>query len=138
VWEIIEGLKTRDQSLLLTTHYMEEAAQLCDRVVIVDRGKIIAQGHPADLVRSLGGHPLIELEPSCALPEQTFGQVPGLVGVRERGGRLHLEVRQLHQAVPAVFETLQRSGASAVSFSTRERTLDDVFLNLTGRQLREG
>jgi ABC-2 type transport system ATP-binding protein len=138
IWEVIDDLKARGRTILLTTHYMDEAAYLCGRVIIIDRGRIIAQGRPDELIRTLGGHPLIEVEPSSQLPEAHFESIPGLRHVRVQENRFALEVETLHAAVPAVFARLETAGASALSFSTRERTLDDVFLNLTGRQLREG
>jgi ABC-2 type transport system ATP-binding protein len=137
LWDVIEGLKGRGRTVILTTHYMEEAERLCDRVVIMDHGKIVAQGTPAELVARLGGAQLIELSAKPALDEAAWSAVPGLVGFRQSNGTAILSVKELHLALPAVLATAHSQGSVLGRLSTRQPTLDDVFLALTGRSLRE-
>jgi ABC-2 type transport system ATP-binding protein len=137
LWSVIDSLKGQGRTVVLTTHYMEEAAHLCDRVVIVDRGRVVADGTPASLVASLGGGQLIELVTSPGLEDEAFRGVPGLAGARRRGEAITLSVEALHVALPAVLGTVSARGASLAALSTRQATLDDVFLDITGHSLRE-
>src|SRR6185436_16785726 len=138
LWDVIEALRGKGRTVLLTTHYMEEAAQLCDRIIIVDRGRIVADGTVQELIRSIGGEQVIEIATRPALTdEQLEAQVPGLARVTRRGEVAALTVQELHVAVPAVVAAVQAAGATLMQLSTRQSTLDDVFLALTGRSLRE-
>jgi ABC-2 type transport system ATP-binding protein len=137
LWDVIETLRGRGRTVLLTTHYMEEAERLCDRVVIVDHGKVVAEGTPAELISRLGGAQLIELSSLPALEPDAWSGVPGLVGVRQNNGAAVLSVRELHLALPAVLAAAQARGSALARLSTRQATLDDVFLSLTGHSLRE-
>jgi ABC-2 type transport system ATP-binding protein len=137
LWEVIETLRGRGRTVLLTTHYMEEAERLCDRVVIVDHGKVVAEGTPAELISRLGGAQLIELSSLPALEPDAWSGVPGLVGVRQNNGAAVLSVKELHLALPAVLAAAQARGSALARLSTRQATLDDVFLSLTGHSLRE-
>jgi ABC-2 type transport system ATP-binding protein len=137
LWEVIEALRGRGRTVLLTTHYMEEAERLCDRVVIVDHGKVVAEGTPAELISRLGGAQLIELSSLPALEPDAWSGVPGLVGVRQNNGAAVLSVKELHLALPAVLAAAQARGSALARLSTRQATLDDVFLSLTGHSLRE-
>src|SRR6185436_4945904 len=100
LWTIIEGLTGRGRTVVLTTHYMEEAAVLCDDIVIVDHGRIVARGTPEALVHSLGGEHLVEFVASPAIPAEALERVPGLSGQRQRGETVSLSVQALHEAVP--------------------------------------
>ena len=137
LWDVIEGLKGRGRTVVLTTHYMEEAQVLCDRVIIVDHGRIVAQGTPAELIASIGGDQVIEFETTPAISAEALAQLPSLVSVHPRGAGHTLSVRELHVALPALLSQLQAAGCTLRSLSTRHATLDDVFLALTGRSLRE-
>jgi ABC-2 type transport system ATP-binding protein len=137
LWDVIEALRGRGRTVLLTTHYMEEAERLCDRVVIVDHGKVVAEGTPAELISRLGGAQVIELFSQPALDHDAWSAVPGLVGVRQSNGTAVLSVKELHVALPAVLASAQARGSSLQRLSTRQATLDDVFLSLTGHRLRE-
>jgi ABC-2 type transport system ATP-binding protein len=137
LWSVIESLKGQGRTVVLTTHYMEEAAHLCDRVVIVDRGRIVADGTPASLVSSLGGSQVIELVSRPGLDDGAFDAVPGLASARRRGDALTLSVDALHRALPAVLAAVSARGAALEALSTRQATLDDVFLHMTGHSLRE-
>jgi ABC-2 type transport system ATP-binding protein len=137
LWDVIEGLRGRGRTVLLTTHYMEEAERLCDRVVIMDHGKVVAEGTPTELISRLGGAQLIELSSVPALAPDAWSGVPGLVAVRQNDGTAVLSVKELHLALPAVLAAAQARGGALERLSTRQATLDDVFLSLTGRSLRE-
>jgi ABC-2 type transport system ATP-binding protein len=137
LWTIIEALKGRGRTVVLTTHYMEEAAVLCDDIVIVDHGRVVARGSPGELVHSLGGEQLVEFVADPSLPAEALQAVPGLSGRRERNGTVSLSVQALHEAVPAVLRIAESQGSRLIRLSTRAATLDDVFLALTGRSLEE-
>ena len=137
LWTIIEGLKGRGRTVVLTTHYMEEAAVLCDDIVIVDHGRIVARGTPEALVHSLGGEQLVEFVASPAIPPEALERVPGFSGQRQRGETVSLSVQALHEAVPALLRIADEHRSELVRLSTRAATLDDVFLALTGRTLAE-
>ena len=114
-WEIVEGFKARGRTVLLTTHYMEEAAQLCDRVAVVDRGKVIAQGTPRELIASLGAEHVIEFavgDTPAPLDEAVFRSLPSVEEVARDGGTWRLTVREVHRAVPALLMALAERGAA--------------------------
>ena len=134
---VIEALKGRGRTVVLTTHYMEEAAVLCDDIVIVDHGKVVARGTPSELVHSLGGEHLVEFVAEPALPAEVLAAVPGLTGQRRREDTVTLSVQALHEAVPAVLRIAEAHGSKLSRLSTRAATLDDVFLALTGRTIAE-
>jgi ABC-2 type transport system ATP-binding protein len=137
LWNVIDALKGRGRTVVLTTHYMEEAQHLCDRIIIVDRGRIIAEGTPAQLISRLGAAQVIDLETSPVLDVAAFAQVPGLAASTSRNGSVTLSVHQLHTALPAVLAVAEDRRAALTRISTRQATLDDVFLSLTGHSLRE-
>lgn len=143
LWDVVLAFKARGGTVLLTTHYMEEAERLCDRVGIIDHGKLIALGTPQALIDSLGGSQIVELalvpaegEPPEVLAE-ALAAIPGVHGARHAGGRLVLTVAQLHLALPAILAALAARGRELASLSTHHATLEDVFVTLTGRALRE-
>ena len=141
-WEIVEGLKARGRTVLLTTHYMEEAARLCDRVAVVDYGKVIALGTPRELIASLGAEHVIEFavgeQPDAAGLDRLLRTLPSVEGVAHDGVRWRLTVREVHRAVPALLAALAERGADPMHLATHHATLEDVFMNLTGRRLRDG
>jgi ABC-2 type transport system ATP-binding protein len=139
-WGIVEALKARGRTVLLTTHYMEEAARLCDRVAIVDHGERIALGTPRELIASLGAEHVIEFaveEGQAALPQETLRALPSVEGVALEEGRFRLTVREVHRTVPALFAALAERGVEASQLTTHHATLEDVFVVLTGRTLRD-
>ena len=141
-WEIVEGLKARGRTVLLTTHYMEEAARLCDRVAVVDYGKVIALGTPRELIASLGAEHVVEFAvgelPEGADLQSLLRALPSVEGVTHDGVHWRLTVRQVHRAVPALLAALAERGAEPMHLATHHATLEDVFMNLTGRRLRDG
>lgn len=139
MWDIIEGFRSRGGTVLLTTHYMEEAQRLCDRVAIIDRGKIIALGSPAELIASLGAEHVVEfaLANGAALPPGTLAALPGVQDVVHADGRTRLTVEHVHRTIPALMRYLEGQPAELSELVTHHATLEDVFLALTGRHLRD-
>jgi ABC-2 type transport system ATP-binding protein len=137
LWERIAAFKEAGRTVLLTTHYMEEAERLCDRVAIVDHGRIIAEGPPADLVANLNAPHIIEFATDPPVAETLLAAIPGIGERRQRDGRWLLAAPSLAQAVPALLSALDGAGARLVSLSTHRSTLEDVFIALTGRELRD-
>jgi ABC-2 type transport system ATP-binding protein len=140
-WDIVEGLKQRGRTVLLTTHYMEEAARLCDRVAIVDRGKVIATGTPRELIASLGAEHVVEFAVdeslAGAVPAAGFESLPTVENVARENASWRLTVREVHRAVPALLAALAECGLEPTHLSTHHATLEDVFVALTGRSLRD-
>lgn len=140
VWELVERLKSSGRTIILTTHYMDEAERLCDDVAIMDHGKIIARGTPRELIASLGADHVVEFalekENGAVTTEQLRG-LHGVLGVRQEAGRHLLSVSELHRSVPALLEFVARSGAGLSELRTHSATLEDVFVSMTGRRLRD-
>jgi ABC-2 type transport system ATP-binding protein len=139
-WGIVEGLMARGRTVLLTTHYMEEAARLCHRVAIVDHGRRIALGTPRELVASLGAEHVIEFavaEGAPAPDSQALRSLPSVEGLTAEDGRFRLTVREVHRTVPALLSALAERGAAVSHLTTHHATLEDVFVAKTGRTLRD-
>jgi len=137
LWDVVLGFKKRGRTVLLTTHYMDEAQRLCDRVAVIDRGKVIALGTPAELIASIGGQQVIAAQLDGALADGELSALPGVHRVTRAGGVVSLAVEKLHESLPALLALAQSRGAALTQLSTHQATLEDVFVNLTGRQLRE-
>jgi ABC-2 type transport system ATP-binding protein len=138
LWELVEGFRAGGGTVLLTTHYMEEAERLCDRVAIVDHGQRIALGTPRELVASLGGRHVVELGvDGHGVDADALGLLPGVHAVRALPGGFALTVGEVHRALPPLLQRLEAAGAPLTRLSTHHATLEDVFVTLTGRQLRE-
>ncbi len=140
LWDIIRTFQKNGGTVLLTTHYMDEAERLCDRLAIVDHGQIIAEGSPADLINRLGGHHVVEFSVSgnhdgAALP--AWRALPSVESVRADEGLIALNVKQPHLTIPALLETIDQQGGILQHLTTRQASLEDVFVRLTGRHLRE-
>ncbi len=139
IWEIVEELKARGRTILLTTHYMEEAARLCDRVAIVDRGRKLAEGTPSSLVASLGAEHVVEVElGDGVVGAARLAALPGVEEVREVEGAFRLTVRDVARSVPPLLALLAEEGVEARRLATHHATLEDVFLNLSGHSLEGG
>jgi len=141
-WEIVEALKARGRTVLLTTHYMEEAERLCDRVAVVDHGKVIALGTPRELIASLGAENVIEFaidqHARGPVDEGVLRALPSVRDVVLDGGNWRLTVGEVHRTVPALLAALSERGAEPTELATHHATLEDVFMSLTGRRLRDG
>lgn len=137
LWELIERFKSEGRTVLLTTHYMDEAQRLCDRVGVMDKGKLIALGTPRDLIQSLGGTEVVEITCDAPVEQDSIGTLTGVHAVKVRGDGLSLTVEQLHKTLPLLLGHLQQNGRTLTGLATHHATLEDVFVNLTGRQLRD-
>ncbi len=141
VWEIVNAFKRRGRTVVLTTHYMDEAEKLCDRIAVVDHGRIIAEGTPRELIRTLGGDHVVEiaLEENGAdsLRPEELADLPSVRSVHSEAGHLLLTVGEPHLAVPPLLERLDARGQALASLATRHASLEDVFVSLTGRHLRD-
>ncbi len=142
LWDVIGRFRADGGTVLLTTHYMEEAERLCDRVAIMDHGRIIAQGTPRALIASLGAEHVVEFAwadgaGQAPAPDE-LATLPGVRAVRPGADRMSLTVTEVHRAVPALMGLLERRGVELSMLATHHATLEDVFVSLTGRQLRDG
>jgi ABC-2 type transport system ATP-binding protein len=138
LWEIVREFQRSGGTVLLTTHYMDEAERLCDRLAIVDKGQIIAEGTPAELIERLGGHHVVEFTVTGnGRGDGAWKALPGVESMREEEGSFALSVREPHRTIPALLEAVDQRGEQLLHLSTRQASLEDVFVNLTGRHLRE-
>jgi ABC-2 type transport system ATP-binding protein len=156
LWDLVDGLKQAGRTIILTTHYMDEAERLCDRVAIMDHGKVIALGTPQQLIGTVGGEDIVEFavmesqvsdarsgesQVSKSRPGapnvQALLAIPGVHSHRVDAGSHQLSVSELHLAVPRIFAELAEQGLHLSEFRTHSATLEDVFVRLTGRNLRD-
>src|SRR5579864_5740892 len=140
LWDIIREFQRAGGTVLLTTHYMDEAERLCDRLAIVDHGQIIAEGSPADLIERLGGHHVVEFSVSGDSNGKDLAAwrgLPSVESVRDEEAMIALHVKQPHLTIPALLEAIDRQGGQLQHLTTRQASLEDVFVRLTGRHLRE-
>jgi ABC-2 type transport system ATP-binding protein len=137
LWDIVLGLRAEGRSVLLTTHYMDEAERLCDRVGVVDKGKLIALGTPRELIATLGGDQVVEFVSDRPLDEAALAALPGVLAARRVADGWALTVDEVHVSIPALLAYLGSVSAPLQRLSTHHATLEDVFVSLTGRQLRE-
>ncbi len=140
LWDLILEFKKIGGTVLLTTHYMEEAQRLCDRVAIIDHGRVIALGTPSELIAALGAEHVVEfdLENGDQAPDAWLRLVPGVRDVRREREGIFLTVSEVHRTVPALLSALQERGMALSRLTTHSATLEDVFVALTGRHLRDG
>ena len=163
LWDLVEELKQEGRTIILTTHYMEEAERLCDRVAIMDHGKVIALDTPKELIATVGGEDIVEFavgakatadpstSPATAGSAQDDSEgkrlavvdaaalkaIPGVQSHRVDDSLHQLSVSELHTAVPRIFAALEEQGLHLSEFRTHSATLEDVFVRLTGRNLRD-
>ena len=140
LWDLIEEFKLAGRTILLTTHYMDEAERLCDRIAIMDHGKVIALGTPRELIASIGVEHVVEFSAGSASKPLSVAGLRGIEGVREvktENGTVQLQVTELHRAVPALLAELSRQGLPLTELRTHSASLEDVFVTLTGRRLRD-
>jgi ABC-2 type transport system ATP-binding protein len=141
LWNVLEQFRRDGGTILITTHYMDEAHALCARVGIMDKGKLIALGTPAALVSSLGAEHMIEfavVEGSGRLEDAALKALPGVRDVRHESASTSLATSEVHRAIPALLDMLRQRGLTLSLLTTHSATLEDVFVALTGRHLRDG
>jgi ABC-2 type transport system ATP-binding protein len=142
LWDIIRAFQKKGGTVLLTTHYMDEAERLCDRLAIVDHGEIIAEGTPSDLIDRLGGHHVVEFQVNRNGNGDDYNldrwrSLPSVESVRREDSTVCLSVREPHLTIPALLDAVANDGRQLEHLSTRQASLEDVFVQLTGRHLRE-
>ena len=143
LWDLVDHLRNAGRTIILTTHYMEEAERLCDRVAILDHGRIIALGTPQQLIASVGGDHIVEFAVTMDGAGNTpvdgalLAAIPGVQSHRVDAGLHQLSVGELHTTVPRIFSALAEMGLQPSEFRTHSATLEDVFVGLTGRNLRD-
>ncbi|HEV7507340.1 MAG TPA: ABC transporter ATP-binding protein [Thermoanaerobaculia bacterium] len=137
LWQQVMDFRATGGTVLLTTHYMDEAERLCERVAIVDHGKVIALGTPAELISSLHAANVIEFSSEPEMDEAGLRALPGVTEPHRRGPNWSLPVGSLAETVPLLLALVERSGAKLVNLSTHRATLEDLFVYKTGRALRE-
>ncbi len=138
LWDLIAAFKAERRTVVITTHYMDEAEQLCDRVAIVDHGKIIALGTPRQLIAMLGSEHVVEfgLE-GLQVSDDDLAVLPGVTKVHRVDGRYQLDVTHVHLTIPALLGLLKSRQTELNELTTHTATLEDVFVHLTGRHLRD-
>jgi ABC-type multidrug transport system ATPase subunit len=131
--------KERGTTLVLTTHYMDEAERLCDYISIIDYGRVIAAGTPAELISGVGGHHRVEFALNVDVDDgsELWRKLPGVGGVHYDAGITALTVEEPHLTIPALLALVNESGWKLSQWTTRQSSLEDVFVNFTGRHLRE-
>jgi ABC-2 type transport system ATP-binding protein len=139
LWEVLGRFRAGGGTILITTHYMDEAHALCDRVGIMDRGLLIALGTPRELVQSLGAEHVVEFAVADGSPIDAgeLSALPGVRDVRVDTRHTSLSTSEVHLTIPALLDLLRRHGATLSLLGTHSATLEDVFVTLTGRQLRD-
>jgi ABC-2 type transport system ATP-binding protein len=141
LWDVIRGLRDRGRTVVITTHYMDEAERLCDRVAVIDHGQVIALGTPRELITQLGGEHVVEFTLAAngvpALTPDELMSLPTVRTVREEAGGYQLTVGEPHQTLPALLDFVRGTGRTLAGVTTRTATLEDVFVSLTGRHLRD-
>ncbi len=140
LWEILGELNREGQTILLTTHYMEEADELCDRVAIMDHGKILALDSPEALKRSVGADTIVTVRAegeTQALADLLAGEIAEVTNTRVIDGGVELHVREAERLVPRVVNAAEAAGFELADLSVSEPSLETVFISLTGKELRD-
>jgi ABC-2 type transport system ATP-binding protein len=140
LWELIGRFKSEGRTVVLTTHYMDEAERLCDRVAIVDHGKCIALDAPRSLIASLGAEHVVTFsldEDAAPIDVETLRGLTGVTAVRVHDGAYELTATALRIAIPSLLAFMEQRHLRLAELQTHSATLEDVFVSLTGRHLRE-
>ena len=137
IYDIIEELRHEKKTILMTTHYIEEAERLCDRVAIVDHGKVIALGSPRELKQRSGNNTRIEVKLARPVANGTLQQLEGVVDAREMDGSYVLHTQRPPQTIVSLVKHLEGEGNELVSLEIATPSLEDVFIEMTGRRLRD-
>jgi ABC-2 type transport system ATP-binding protein len=137
IWKILLTLKKeKNTSLVLTTHYMEEAEQLCDRIIIIDYGKMLARGTLDELLNQCNSNEIIEVSFDKD-PDFSLHDLPGIQSIRNDNGLNYLEVERITNTLPALMKITAENDVKIKTLECRKVTLDDLFISMTGRHLKE-
>ena len=137
IWDLCMEFRAGGGTILLTTHFMDEAERLCDRLAIIDHGAVLVQGTPAELIGTLGGEHVVEFSADRSFSIEELAALPSVSAVVRGEKSFRLTTAEPHRVVPALFDAIQARGGELTSIGTHHATLDDVFLAQTGRQLRD-
>jgi len=137
IWDICNEFRARGGTILLTTHFMDEAERLADRLAIIDSGRVLVEGTPRQLIASLGGDHIVDFETSIPLEATELAALPAVTRVDVVVGHQRLATREPHRTIQALYQLAGREGTELTALNTHNATLDDVFLAMTGRQLRD-
>ncbi len=140
LWEILGELNREGQTILLTTHYMEEADELCDRVAIMDHGKILALDSPEALKRSVGADTIVTVRADGemqTLADRLSAEIAEVTRTRTIDGGVELHVREAQRLLPRVVNAAEGAGFELADLSVAEPSLETVFISLTGKELRD-
>ncbi len=139
LWDIVESFKADGGTVVLTTHYMEEAERLADDLIIVDHGRVIARGSPAEIIASLGAESMVRFSLAGsdprALSEQELQELDGVRSARYSGAEIILSVVDTQAVIAGLFELIKRRALQLEDLNTHRPTLEDVFVSLTGKRL---
>ena len=137
LWDVVLGLKAEGRSVLLTTHYMEEAEVLCDRIAIMDHGHILESGTVEELVSRRFHERAVRFDAVEGLTDERMAAIPGVTSVKHEDGVVMLYTRDVPATIGAVLASTDELGHEPANLAVRRATLEDVFLDLTGRALRD-
>ncbi len=137
LWEVVRGLKDEGRTVLLTTHYMEEAEVLCDRLAIMDHGRILEEGTVGELVSRRFKERAVRFDAIAGLPDERLAAMPGVSSVKHENGEVLLYTRDVPATIGGVLAASEDLGVEPANLGVRRATLEDVFLDLTGRALRD-
>ncbi|HET6681406.1 MAG TPA: hypothetical protein VFG84_09430, partial [Gemmatimonadaceae bacterium] len=138
LWSLIESFRAKGGTVLLTTHYMDEAERLCDNIAIVDHGQVIALGTSRQLIRSLGAEHVVEFalrDDNGDGNDAPWRALTGVLSARRDAGTWSLQTEAAHETVPALLSALADRGLAMSELRTHSPTLEDVFVSMTGRRL---
>ncbi len=136
IWKLVKSLREQGRTIVLSTHYMDEAEKLCDRVAVIDRGKIAALDSPANLILSHGGHTRVLFDVEEDFDHQFLSGIPGVESVQRENDSCSLEV-SIRSAIVEIVKGLDSADNGLDSFRIEAPDLEDVFLNITGREVRD-
>jgi ABC-2 type transport system ATP-binding protein len=137
LWDVILGLKAQGRTILLTTHYMEEAEILCDRLAIMDHGHILEEGTVNELISRRFKERAVRFDRIDGLPDERLAAMAGVSSIKHENGEVLLYTRDVPATIGAVLDASEALGVEPANLGVRRATLEDVFLDLTGRALRD-